>query len=97
MDRTGDSGTPRRNHARRSFVHQTKGGALLQITPAERMTLELLAHGTPPPAIADSIGVAESEIGSYLTALFSKMGVSSRGEAVAHAFRRGLVTDVRNS
>ena len=80
-----------RNSARRGLVHQTIGGALLQITPAERMTLNLLAQGTAPPAIAVTIGLAETEISAFLAALFQKMGVSSRGEAVASADRRGLL------
>src|SRR5262245_7464656 len=76
---------------RQCFRPATEGGFLLQITPAERMTLELLAQGMPSPAIADSIGLTEPEVGPYLTALFAKMGVSTVKEAVVSAFRRGLL------
>ena len=65
---------------------------MLQITPRERMTLNLLAEGAPTPDIATSIGLKPAEIASYMTALFMKMGVSSSEEAIASAARRGLLS-----
>ena len=64
---------------------------MLQITPAERMVLQLLAQGTPAPEIADRIGVRASDVGAYLAALFAKMGASDTAEAIADALRRGLL------
>ena len=64
---------------------------MLQITPAERMVLQLLAQGAPPPEIADRIGVGASDVGAYLATLFAKMGAADTAEAIADALRRGLL------
>ena len=64
---------------------------MLHITPAERTVLNLLAQGTPAPEIARRIGLTASDLASYLATLFAKMGASNAAEAVASAFRRGLL------
>jgi DNA-binding CsgD family transcriptional regulator len=63
----------------------------LQITPSERDALELLANGTTTDEIARCLGVTVSEAEARLAALFAKMGTATRRDAVAAAFRRGLV------
>jgi len=65
---------------------------VLQITPSERAALQLLANGKATSEIASHLGVTELELGPHLTKLFSRMGAASRTEAVAVAFRRGLVS-----
>jgi DNA-binding CsgD family transcriptional regulator len=69
----------------------------LQITPSERDALELLANGTTTDEIARCLGVAMSEVEARLAALFAKMGTATRGDAVAAAFRRGLVVSIAAS
>ncbi len=64
---------------------------MLHITPVERAVLECLASGAPTVEIARRLGLKEPEIESSLATLFSRMGVSSRAEAVAAAARRGLI------
>ena len=64
---------------------------VLQITPWERQALQLLAQQKAPTDIANSLSMSASEVGPYLTALFAKMGVRSRTEALASASRRGLL------
>jgi len=65
---------------------------MLHITPSERTVLESLANGEATPDIARRLGVPEIEIEVRMAALFSRMGVSNRAEAVAAAARRGLVS-----
>ena len=64
---------------------------MLQITPLERAALQLLASGTATDGLADRLGMDECEVETRLNALFVRMGVASRDEALAAAFRRGLL------
>ena len=65
---------------------------VLYITPLERTTLELLASGAEPGALADRFRLNEQAVEAQLTSLFARMGVKSLAEALAVAARRGLVT-----
>jgi DNA-binding CsgD family transcriptional regulator len=65
---------------------------MLQITPLERAALQLLAKGKPSDEIAGCLGISECTVEARLTALFARMGAPSRIEAIAAAFRRGLLT-----
>jgi DNA-binding NarL/FixJ family response regulator len=69
----------------------TQHAQVLHITPVERALLQLLANGTATREIAVRFCVAEREVDEQLTTLCARMGASSRAEAVAAAFRRGLV------
>jgi DNA-binding NarL/FixJ family response regulator len=64
---------------------------VLQITPLERTTLELLAAGTAGPQIAQSLGTSEADLEAHLSRLFSRLGVASPTDAVSEAHRRGLL------
>ena len=64
---------------------------LLHITPGERSALEFLARGGPKSEIAASLGVRVGEVGAHLMSLFIRMGVTDETEAVAAAWRRGLL------
>jgi DNA-binding CsgD family transcriptional regulator len=64
---------------------------VLTITPSERTTLQLLATELTNDAVAARLGVHAREVDARLAALFAKMGVASRTEALADAVRRGLV------
>lgn len=64
----------------------------LHITPAERAALELLATGRAGHEIAGHLGTSEGDLEARLLALFAKMGVAGRREAVTAALRRGLLT-----
>ena len=69
---------------------------MLQITPTERRALELLANGQPLAEIAASLGVDVNDVESRLKPLFSRMDVATTTEAVAAAWRRGLVSGPRS-
>ena len=64
----------------------------LHITPAERAALEMLATGRAAGEVARLLDATEVDLESRLASLFSRLGVSSRAEAVSAAFRRGLIT-----
>ncbi|HEU5258812.1 MAG TPA: LuxR C-terminal-related transcriptional regulator [Vicinamibacterales bacterium] len=63
---------------------------VLQITPSERALLESLAKGVALADIAHRLGTNEHQIDVSLQALFARLGVKTRAEAVASALRRGL-------
>ena len=64
---------------------------MLQITPLERVALQLLASGAATNGLADRLGMDECELETSLNALFARMGVTGRAEALAAAGRRGLL------
>ena len=64
---------------------------VLQITPHERTVLQLLANGVGTRGIADRLGVSERDVETHLTGLFARMGAASPSEAIAAAWRRGLL------
>ena len=65
---------------------------MLHITPTERVALELLATGQAVADIARFLGATEHDLEMRLAALFSRMGVTTRADAVTVALRRGLVS-----
>jgi DNA-binding NarL/FixJ family response regulator len=65
--------------------------SVLQITPWERSALQSLAAGTSTAELATHCGLPELELQQRLTALFQRMGASSRNDAVTAAWRRGLI------
>lgn len=64
---------------------------VLKITPSERAVLEWLANGVALTDIAHRLGTSEHQIDLSLQALFVRLGVKTRAEAVASAVRRGLL------
>ena len=70
---------------------RTDGGPVLQITPSERYALQLVAQGAPTSQIGAMLGLAPADIDRFLAALFTRLGVTSRTDAVSAASRRGLL------
>ena len=64
---------------------------VLQITPAERSALEVLANGNATQDIAGCLGTTEAGLQERLALLFARLGVASGNEAVTVAKRRGLL------
>jgi hypothetical protein len=50
-----------------------------------------LADGRPDGDVASALAVAPACLDSHLSALFARMGVTGKPEAVASASRRGLL------
>jgi DNA-binding NarL/FixJ family response regulator len=67
---------------------------LSTLTPRERQVLRLLAGGLSQPEIARQLVVSPKTIASHIQNLLAKFGLHSRAQAVAFAYREGLVEDV---
>jgi DNA-binding NarL/FixJ family response regulator len=60
------------------------------LTPREREVLALLAAGRSTKQIALELGITRRTLGSHVQHILSKLGVSSRTQAVVLAHRAGL-------
>src|SRR5262249_26541225 len=65
--------------------------SVLQITPAERTALQMLADGLTHHDIASHLRISECVLDAELRTLFERMGVVERNQAIADAVRRGVV------
>ena len=66
--------------------------SLQSLTARELEVLQLLARGLSNRVIAEELFVSDRTIQTHLTNIFSKLGVTSRLEAVLTAIRRGWLT-----
>jgi DNA-binding NarL/FixJ family response regulator len=66
------------------------------LSPREREILGLLADGRTQGQIAGELVISSKTVATHIQHILSKLGVNTRAQAVAIAFRRGLVEpDVR--
>lgn len=61
---------------------------LERLSPRERETLELLAHGKGNKEIAAELGLSLSTVKGHIESILGKLGVPSRTAAVAMWLRR---------
>jgi DNA-binding NarL/FixJ family response regulator len=61
------------------------------LTPRERAVLQQLARGLGNKQIAAALGITERTVKFHVSAVFTKLGVGNRTEAVAKAAAAGLV------
>ncbi len=61
------------------------------LTPREVQVLAMLAEGLANKAIAARLGISGHTVKTHVAAVFAKLGVSTRAEAVASAARLGLL------
>ena len=84
-------------HAGRNYVSATIGAKLAaqatqtSLTFRELDVIKLIAQGCLNKEIADRLSITEGTVKSHTSALFVKLGVANRTEAVREAVRRGLV------
>lgn len=64
-----------------------------ELTARERDVLRLLAEGGSNRDIGAALGIGETTVKSHVRAVFAKLGVLTRTEAVRVATRRGLLHD----
>jgi len=61
------------------------------LTAREQEVLELVAAGRSDRQIAEALYITEKTASVHVSNILRKLGVASRGEAAAEAYRRGLV------
>ena len=72
---------------------QREGGATSAydlLSEREREVLHLLAQGASNPAIGAQLYIAESTVKKHVNMIFKKLGVGTRAEAVAWAWKHGV-------
>jgi two-component system nitrate/nitrite response regulator NarL len=62
-----------------------------ELTARELAVLRLVADGLPNKTIAAKLGISEHTVKFHVNAIFGKLGVASRTEAVVRATRLGLI------
>ncbi|MEU9858288.1 response regulator transcription factor [Streptomyces sp. NPDC047974] len=67
------------------------------LTPREREVWRLIARGSDNAEIADRLGLSASTVKNHITALFAKLRVRDRAQAVIAAYETGLVTAGRET
>lgn len=68
------------------------GEADLTLTDRELEVLRGMVHGHSNAQIGRALYLAEDTVKTHVRRLFRKLGVRDRAQAVAHGFRRGLIT-----
>jgi DNA-binding NarL/FixJ family response regulator len=61
------------------------------LSDRELEVLNLIAEGLSNKLVAQGLGISEHTVKTHVTAILTKLGASSRTEAVSQAIRRGLV------
>jgi DNA-binding NarL/FixJ family response regulator len=61
-----------------------------ELTPREREVLDLIAAGRSNAAIASRLGLAGKTVGNHISAIFAKLQVATRAEAIIRAREAGL-------
>jgi len=69
------------------------GSALEELTDRERHVLRLLAQGLAQQEIAGSLVISNKTVATHIQHVLEKLGVHSRAQAVASAYRSGLMTE----
>ena len=62
-----------------------------RLTPREREVLELLANGASQAEIADELVISSRTVAAHIDHILRKLGVHSRAQAVAAAYRDRLL------
>ncbi|AIQ52099.1 response regulator [Paenibacillus sp. FSL R7-0331] len=65
--------------------------AVSPLSEKETSILQAVAQGYKSKVIASDMGISERTVKAHLTAIYNKLGVESRSQAVAVALERGLM------
>jgi DNA-binding NarL/FixJ family response regulator len=69
-----------------------RGASGSRLTERELEILRLLSEGNRPAEVAGKLFVSIKTVKNHLTSIYSKLGVATGAQAVAEAFRLGLVS-----
>jgi DNA-binding NarL/FixJ family response regulator len=61
------------------------------LTGRERDVLQLLAEGLNPAHVAERLVISKKTVATHIDHILRKLGVHSRGQAIAMAYRRDLI------
>jgi DNA-binding NarL/FixJ family response regulator len=73
---------------------ETHANGEVGLSPREREILTLLSEGRTQKQIASALVISPKTVATHIQHLLAKLGVNSRAQAVAAAYRQGLVTTV---
>lgn len=77
-----------------STLAKGKGSASIPLlTPRERQMLNLIAAGATNKDMSSCLYLSESTVKREMRVIFDKLGVGNRSEAVAVAYRRGILEE----
>ena len=79
-----------RLHAPAAGAVLLDGRELASLSPREREVLNIVATGVSNSAIAERLRLAPKTVGNHMSAIFLKLGVASRSEAIVIAKDAGL-------
>jgi len=74
------------------FAADTPESPVAVLTSRELEVVRNLGRGLSNQEIGKALGISEQTIKSHLKAIFSKLGVSDRAEALARAYEQGLMS-----
>ncbi len=77
--------------AKRADLGAEAASGTESLTARELDVLQLMASGLPNKTIASRLGISQHTVKFHVAAILSKLGASSRTEAVTLGARRGLV------
>ena len=89
LRRTGPLRNSANGHSNGHATGSTNGE--VSLSPREREILALLADGKSQQEISTALVISSKTVATHIQHLLSKLGVHSRAEAVAIAYRLGLV------
>jgi len=81
-----------RRHLRRAAGSAVAPESVL--TAREREVLELLAQGLGPIEIGSELSISPKTVATHVEHIYAKLGVHTRAQAVAKAFRLSLVSAI---
>lgn len=78
-------------HVAAGILHRPPASPPLpQLTEREREVTALLASGLPNARIAERLAISPKTVGNHISAIFAKLGVATRAEAIVMARDAGL-------
>lgn len=77
--------------ATQALVETMRERVGLDLTEREREVLALMAEGLPNAEIADKLAISTATVKFHISGIFGKLGVTTRAEAIALAYKRKLV------